>query len=126
MAGQAAGRSRPSTGGGGTGEPVGRRQSGRSFRLAGGAAGIAAAFNTPLAGIVFAIEELGKRFEEKTNGVLISAIVLAGLISISFQGNYTYFGRLAVASVDYRILWPVIIASIVCGVCGGPVRARIR
>jgi hypothetical protein len=46
----------------------------RHLILAGGAAGIAAAFNTPLAGIVFAIEELGKRFEEKTNGVLISAI----------------------------------------------------
>lgn len=91
----------------------------RHLILAGGAAGIAAAFNTPLAGIVFAIEELGKRFEEKTNGVLISAIVLAGLISISFQGNYTYFGRLAVASVDYRILWPVIIAALVCGIAGG-------
>lgn len=87
--------------------------------LAGGAAGIAAAFNTPLAGIVFAIEELGKRFEEKTNGVLISAIVLAGLISISLQGNYIYFGRLAVASVDYRILWPVLVCALVCGLTGG-------
>lgn len=87
--------------------------------LAGGAAGIAAAFNTPLAGIVFAIEELGKRFEEKTNGVLISAIVLAGLISISLQGNYIYFGRLAVSSVDYRILWPVLVCALVCGVMGG-------
>ena len=87
--------------------------------LAGGAAGIAAAFNTPLAGIVFAIEELGKRFEEKTNGVLISAIVLAGLISISLQGNYIYFGRLTVSSVDYRIIWPVLLAALVCGIAGG-------
>jgi len=87
--------------------------------LAGGAAGIAAAFNTPLAGIVFAIEELGKRFEEKTNGVLISAIVLAGLISISIQGNYIYFGRLAVESIDYHILWPVFVCALACGVSGG-------
>lgn len=91
----------------------------RHLLLAGGAAGISAAFNTPLAGIVFAIEELGKRFEEKTNGVLISAIVLAGLISISLQGNYTYFGRLRVDSVDYRILWPVIFCALVCGIAGG-------
>jgi H+/Cl- antiporter ClcA len=87
--------------------------------LAGGAAGIAAAFNTPLAGIVFAIEELGKRFEEKTNGVLISAIVLAGLISISIQGNYIYFGRLAVDSIDYHILWPVFVCALACGIAGG-------
>lgn len=32
--------------------------------LAGGAAGIAAAFNTPLAGVVFAIEELSRTFEQ--------------------------------------------------------------
>ncbi len=87
--------------------------------LAGGAAGIAAAFNTPLAGIVFAIEELGKRFEEKTNGVLISAIVLAGLISVSLQGNYIYFGRLAVSSVDYHILLPVMVCALVSGLAGG-------
>ncbi|MEN3109860.1 chloride channel protein [Uliginosibacterium paludis] len=91
----------------------------RHLILAGGAAGIAAAFNTPLAGIVFAIEELGRRFEEKTNGVLISAIVLAGLISISIQGNYIYFGRLAVSSADYRILWPVLVCAVVCGAAGG-------
>lgn len=87
--------------------------------LAGGAAGISAAFNTPLAGIVFAIEELGKRFEEKTNGVIIAAIVLSGLVSVSLQGNYTYFGHLSVASVDQSIFYPIIVCSVVCGIFGG-------
>lgn len=87
--------------------------------LAGGAAGISAAFNTPLAGIVFAIEELGKRFEEKTNGVVIAAIVLSGLVSVSLQGNYTYFGHLSVASVDKSIFYPIIVCSIICGIFGG-------
>ncbi len=87
--------------------------------LAGGAAGISAAFNTPLAGIVFAIEELGKRFEEKTNGVIIAAIVLSGLVSVSLQGNYTYFGHLSVTSVDRSIIYPVIICSFTCGILGG-------
>jgi H+/Cl- antiporter ClcA len=87
--------------------------------LAGGAAGISAAFNTPLAGIVFAIEELGRRFEQKTNGVIITAIVLSGLVSISLQGNYTYFGHLSVGIVDRKIIIPVIVCGLVCGILGG-------
>ncbi|MDQ7989762.1 MAG: chloride channel protein [Candidatus Dactylopiibacterium sp.] len=99
--------------------PAPTRDYSRHLVLAGGAAGIAAAFNTPLAGIVFAIEELGRRFEEKTSGVLISAIVLAGLISVSLQGNYIYFGRLAVEPASYRILWPVLVCALACGIAGG-------
>jgi len=87
--------------------------------LAGGAAGISAAFNTPLAGIVFAIEELGRRFEQKTNGVVISAIVLSGLVSVSLQGNYTYFGNIVVSNVDRHIFIPLLICGVVCGVAGG-------
>ena len=87
--------------------------------LAGGAAGISAAFNTPLAGVVFAIEELGRRFEQKTNGVVITAIVLSGLVSISLQGNYTYFGNLSVGIIDRNIIVPVIVCGIVCGILGG-------
>jgi len=87
--------------------------------LAGGAAGISAAFNTPLAGIVFAIEELGRGFEQKTSGTLITAIILSGLISISMQGNYTYFGHLSVGEVEKSIIVPVIICGLVCGLLGG-------
>ena len=64
----------------------------RALIVAGGAAGVAAAFNTPLAGIVFAIEEMSRSFEEKTSGTLITAVIFAGLAAIYVQGNYTYFG----------------------------------
>ncbi|WP_199065284.1 chloride channel protein [Chitinimonas sp. BJB300] len=87
--------------------------------LAGGAAGIAAAFNTPLAGIIFAIEELSRKFEQKTNGVLLTAIVLAGVVSISQQVNYLYFGHFAVSRIDSAIILPVLVCSLVCGVIGG-------
>jgi len=87
--------------------------------LAGGAVGLAAAFNTPLAGIVFAIEELGRKFEEKTNGVLLTAIILAGVISISIQGNYTYFGHLVIADVSRDLLVPIMCATLAGGVFGG-------
>lgn len=91
----------------------------RHLILAGGAAGISAAFNTPLAGIVFAIEELSRKFEQKTNGVMITAIVLSGLVSISLQGNYTYFGSLNVGAIHTEIMLPVLICGLVCGVAGG-------
>jgi H+/Cl- antiporter ClcA len=87
--------------------------------LAGGAAGISAAFNTPLAGIIFAIEELSRKFEQKTNGVMITAIVLSGLVSISLQGNYIYFGSLNVGQIHEEIIIPVLICGLVCGVFGG-------
>lgn len=87
--------------------------------LAGGAAGISAAFNTPLAGIVFAIEELGRSFEQKTNGIIITAIVISGLVAISIQGNYAYFGNLNVGTIGYSILLPILACSMVCGISGG-------
>ena len=49
--------------------------------VAGGAAGIAAAFNAPLAGVMFAIEELSRNLEQRNSGLLITAIVLGGLFS---------------------------------------------
>jgi H+/Cl- antiporter ClcA len=87
--------------------------------LAGGAAGISATFNTPLAGVVFAIEELGRSFEHKTSGVLITAIVLSGIVAISMQGDYSYFGHITVEEVKPSIIWPILICGIICGVCGG-------
>ena len=50
--------------------------------LAGGAAGVAAAFNTPLAGIVFGIEELGRAYEARSSGLIVAGIVAAGLTSL--------------------------------------------
>jgi H+/Cl- antiporter ClcA len=67
-----------------------RRQPG--LILAGAAAGVAAAFNTPLAGIVFGIEEMSRAFETRTSSLIIAAVIGAGLTSLALMGNYTYFG----------------------------------
>ena len=87
--------------------------------LAGGAAGVAAAFNTPLAGIVFAVEELGRRLEARTSGVLVSTIILSGLVSMALLGNYNYFGHLKVDNLGRSIVLPVLFAGSVCGLFGG-------
>lgn len=83
--------------------------------LAGGAAGVAAAFNTPLAGVVFAIEEMSRSFEEKTNGIVLTAVILAGITSIAMLGNYTYFGHTS-SSLNLDNGW---IAVLSCGFLGG-------
>lgn len=87
--------------------------------LAGGAAGIAVAFNTPIAGIVFAIEELGRRFDRYTNIVLLSAIIVACAISISYWGNFTYFGRLEVSDPTRELVVPILVVGLCGGVFGG-------
>ncbi len=87
----------------------------RALILAGGAAGISAAFNTPLAGILFAIEEMSRSYEHRTSGTLLIAVVLAGVTALMFHGNYTYFG-----STDAKMpLTEAWIAVLVCGVIGG-------
>ena len=67
-----------------------RRQPG--LLIAGSAAGIAAAFNAPLAGIIFGIEEMSRSFESRTSGLILSTVIAAGLTSLGVVGDYTYFG----------------------------------
>ncbi|WGS18893.1 MULTISPECIES: chloride channel protein [unclassified Bradyrhizobium] len=90
-----------------------RRQPG--LILAGAAAGVAAAFNTPLAGIVFGIEEMSRAFETRTSSLIIGAVIAAGLTSLALMGNYTYFGTSAMG-LRNGIDW---MAIPVCGVVGG-------
>jgi H+/Cl- antiporter ClcA len=90
-----------------------RRQPG--LILVGAAAGVAAAFNTPLAGIVFGIEELSRNFEVRTSGLVIGGVIAAGLTSLALVGNYSYFGT-STAMLANGIDW---LAIPVCGVAGG-------
>lgn len=87
--------------------------------VAGGAAGIAAAFNTPLAGVMFAIEELARAPEQRNSGLIITAIVLAGLVAVSVYGNATYFGVIRVEHLDLGLLLPGLALTVLAGVAGG-------
>ncbi|PQV44418.1 chloride channel protein [Paraburkholderia sp. BL21I4N1] len=92
----------------------------RRLALAGAAAGLSAAFNAPLAGVVFAIEELTRSFEQRTSGVLITAIIFAGVVSLGLQGNYTYFGTIDVGGQFPDLLAvAVLLIGAVSGVAGG-------
>lgn len=87
--------------------------------VAGGAAGIAAAFNTPLAGIVFAIEELSRSIESRMSGLVITAIVLAGVVAQYFLGNHTYFGNVTMFGESAELAQTIAACSVVTGLAGG-------
>jgi len=93
--------------------------SAHSLLVAGGAAGIAAAFNTPLAGIMFAIEELSRSPEQRNSGLIVAGIVLAGLVSISVYGNGTHFGVIHPGPIGLALVGPGLLTAVVCGFAGG-------
>jgi H+/Cl- antiporter ClcA len=59
----------------------------RVFMPAGGAAGMAAAFNTPLAGLVFAIKVLNHSVRSRTGAMTLTAVVIGGVVSTALVGN---------------------------------------
>ncbi|MGV8894574.1 MAG: chloride channel protein [Burkholderiaceae bacterium] len=92
----------------------------RRLILAGAAAGLSAAFNTPLAGIVFAIEELTRSFEHRASGVVITVIIFAGAVALGLNGNYTYFGTIRIAgALSNTIVLAVVATGIATGIAGG-------
>ncbi len=87
--------------------------------IAGGAAGVSAAFNTPLAGVAFAIEELASAYEQRLAVLVMGAVMISGLVSLGIAGDYLYFGEVrdVVSLKAALILCPF--AGVVGGVAGG-------
>ncbi|MGE3805714.1 MAG: chloride channel protein [Gemmataceae bacterium] len=65
----------------------------RGMILAGGAAGIAAAFNAPISGTIFALEEIGRSFEKNNAGTIIRTVAVACIVCIIFLGIYHFYGH---------------------------------
>lgn len=85
----------------------------------GAAGGLAAAFNAPLAGVIFAIEELGRGVMLRWERRVLMGVLAAGFILVAIQGNSPYFPAYKGATdIPYFCLW-LAICGIVCGILGG-------
>jgi H+/Cl- antiporter ClcA len=94
------------------------RISKKNMIMTGAAAGLAAAFNTPLGGIVFAVEELTKTHISYFKTALFTAIIIAGLTAQAFLGPYLYLGYPDVSRLSAYIFLPVLLVAILCGLTG--------
>jgi H+/Cl- antiporter ClcA len=87
----------------------------RNMIMTGAAAGLAAAFNTPLGGIVFAMEELTKTHISFYKTAIFSAVIIAGLTAQAFLGPYLYLGYPDVTNLSPLIFFGVLIVALVAG-----------
>jgi H+/Cl- antiporter ClcA len=91
----------------------------QSFILTGAAAGLAAAFNTPLGGVVFAMEELARIHIRFFRTALFSAVIIAGLTAQGLLGPYLYLGYPDVYRLKFSIFLGVAVTAIIAGILGG-------
>lgn len=85
---------------------------------AGAAAGLAAAFNTPLGGVVFAIEELTKTHLSYFKTALFTAVIIAGLTAQGILGPYLYLGFPNITGISNSVFFPVLVVAITAGLMG--------
>lgn len=87
--------------------------------IAGSAAGLTALFNAPLAGIVFAVEELGRSLEAKVSHMILSATVIAAVTANFFLNKPIYFIEESIALPFGESWLAILLCGLVVGFIGG-------
>ncbi|HNP21091.1 MAG TPA: chloride channel protein [Panacibacter sp.] len=90
----------------------------RNMIVTGAASGLAAAFNTPLGGIVFAIEELTKTHFSFFKSALLTGVIIAGLTALNLSGPYLYLGYPSLGAMPFWIMFLILPVAIITGIAG--------
>ncbi|MDC8104214.1 chloride channel protein [Chryseobacterium sp. PTM-20240506] len=88
----------------------------KNMIMTGAAAGLAAAFNTPLGGIVFAVEELSKTHINYFKTALFTAVIIAGLTAQTLAGSYLYLGYPKTHDVSLMVMFPIMLVAGISGI----------
>jgi len=90
----------------------------RNMIMTGAAAGLAAAFNTPLGGIVFAVEELTRTHISYFKTALFTAVIISGLTAQALLGPYLYLGYPDMSHLSGYIFLCVLLVAVPAGLAG--------
>lgn len=85
---------------------------------AGASAGLSAAFNSPLSGIVFALEEIHRNFSPLVLLSAMAAAISADFISKNFLGMETALNFNEMSALPLKYYWVLIILGFITGVMG--------
>ncbi|RYG44897.1 ClC family H(+)/Cl(-) exchange transporter, partial [bacterium] len=85
---------------------------------AGAGAGLAAAFNAPLAGLVFVLEELQRDFRPAVFGAAFLAAATADVVSRFFSGQLPAFAAPAYPTPSLSLLPAFAVLGVACGLLG--------
>lgn len=85
----------------------------------GGSVGLIVAFNAPMAGILFAYEEIGRNLKRQALVLIAIISLLVYLLSNLYQAHAPYLADLSALSMPLTLVWQLLPLAILLGVAGG-------
>ena len=85
----------------------------------GGSAGLIVAFNAPIAGFLFAYEEIGRKLKKQALVLIAITSALVYVLALFYRGNAPYLGDLSAYSLSLDLVWQLAPLAILAGIVGG-------